>query len=183
MTSEVKFRGHPLQNSREDWAPMRGMHREIADVYSRVRHACDHTQMRFFVRGVGTRRLRARHRNPSTRIRSAWTTSLNGWMTTPAHMASVRSSWWPTRQVSLECCRGSSSRTRSKGLRGTGRANWSTYFASSARSDGLQMVNRALPLPAAASSPQERHPTARRARARLLGPIDPCVVRDEIWWP
>lgn len=64
VPADAELHGHELMGGSGDWKPLRGRHREAANIYAAALHAAEEAGVRYLFRGVDVQRLNARYRYP-----------------------------------------------------------------------------------------------------------------------
>lgn len=64
VPSTVELHGHELMGGSGNWKPLRGRHREAANIYAAALHAAEAVGVHYLFRGVDVQKLNARYRYP-----------------------------------------------------------------------------------------------------------------------
>lgn len=185
----VEFHGHPLMGSEDGWEPMRAMHREIGQIYTKVlKTICQH-DVKFFVQGVDVKRLNNRYRYPNHPHNVCMSHLLE-------RLDDYALSHSADEVIVVADETGDEKRLidqfgHSK-IYGTGGYKNSKLtaiseplnFASSAGSNGLQAVDMMLYVwQRDFHVEKEAHPRAQKLRDKLLAIVTPTIVSARTWYP
>ncbi|MCJ1685141.1 MULTISPECIES: DUF3800 domain-containing protein [unclassified Rathayibacter] len=191
IAPDAELHGHELMGGSGDWKPLRGKHREAADVYGAALKIAQHAGVQYLFRGVDVRRLNARYQleqKPHPVVLQHLLERIDEY----CHR-SLCSDWEKVRVVADEIATQDDHRREfeSYQLLGTpgyrssrlDRISAPIRFASSRVTAGLQAVDLAVYLHRRRFTVTERHPASARTVARLGALIDGSTAHARVWTP
>jgi hypothetical protein len=187
----AELHGHELMGGSGDWKPLRGRHREAADVYAAALGIAQHAGVQYLFRGVDVRRLNARYQleqKPHPVVLQHLLERIDEYC-----RGSLSSDCEGVRVIADEIATQDDHRREfeSYQLLGTpgyrsstlGRISAPIRFASSRETAGLQAVDLAVYLHRRRLTVTERHPASARTVARLGALIDASTAHARVWTP
>ncbi|MWV59924.1 DUF3800 domain-containing protein [Rathayibacter sp. VKM Ac-2754] len=188
---DVEFHGHELMGGSGDWKPLRGKHREAADIYAAALAIARSAGVHYLFRGVDVQRLNTRYqlrRKPHGIVLQHLLERINDY-----RRDCFSSDHGKVVVVADEIATQEDHRRQFESYQLLGTPGYRSskldlisapiHFASSKDTGGLQTADLAVYLHRRRKTVMEIHPKSAKTMTRLGGVLDDSTSHDRVWTP